>query len=53
MRPSCSGMVLALTTVPGIFESFLIIQLNTIFPMSRFTHRLDTRVKHQLAWTGA
>lgn len=40
MRPSCSGMVLALTTVPGILESFLIIQLKTIFPISRFTRKL-------------
>lgn len=43
MRPSCSGIVLALTTVPGILESLLIIQLNTILPMSRFTRKLDTR----------
>lgn len=41
MRPSCSGMVLALTTVPGILESFLIIQLKTIFPRSRFTRKLQ------------
>ena len=41
MRPSSSGMVLALTTVPGILESLLIIQLKTIFPKSRLTRRLD------------
>lgn len=40
MRPSCSGMVLALTIVPGILESFLIIQLKTIFPISRLTRKL-------------
>lgn len=40
MRPSSSGMVLALTIVPGILESFLIIQLKTIFPMSRLTRKL-------------
>lgn len=43
IRPSCSGMVLARTTVPGILESFLIIQLNTILPMSRLTRKLVTR----------
>lgn len=42
MRPSSSGMVLALTIVPGILESFLIIQLKTIFPMSRLTRKLHT-----------
>lgn len=41
MRPSCSGMVLALTVVPGILESFLIIQLKTIFPISRLTRKLQ------------
>lgn len=40
MRPSSSGIVLALTIVPGILESFLIIQLKTIFPMSRLTRKL-------------
>lgn len=40
MRPSSSGMVLALTIVPGILESFLIIQLKTIFPISRLTRKL-------------
>lgn len=47
MRPSSSGMVLALTIVPGILESFLIIQLKTIFPMSRLTRKLH---KHKEEW---
>lgn len=38
-------MVLALTTVPGILESFLIIQLKTIFPMSRLTRKLHKAEK--------
>lgn len=33
-------MVLVLTTVPGMFSSFMIIQPYTVFPMSRFTRKL-------------
>ena len=47
--PSCSGIVLERTTVPGILESLRITQLYTILPMSKFTRKLGKKQSKGLA----